>query len=106
MIHTHLPPQSFHNYLPYCAVCVLGRAVEHSTSDHRVPGSKPGVFKSEALSYFISLPGDRSVAHKTLAVKKVTLNKTISLTHFICHTPDPLSQVNYRGLQTGSKLYH
>ncbi len=48
----------------------LGRAVEHSTSDHWVPGSKPGVFKSGALSCFVALPGSRSVAHKTLAVEK------------------------------------
>ncbi len=48
----------------------LGRAVEHSTSDHWVTGSKPGVFMSGALSSFVSLPGDRFVAHKTLAVKK------------------------------------
>ncbi len=48
----------------------LGRAVEHSTSDYWVTGSKPGVFMSGALSSFVSSPGDRSVAHKTLAVKK------------------------------------
>ncbi len=47
----------------------LGRAVEHSTSDHWVPGSKPGAFMSGALSSFVSLPGARSVAHKTPAVK-------------------------------------
>ncbi len=48
----------------------LGRAVEHSTSDHWVPGSKPGVFMSGELSSFVSLPGGRSVTHKTLAVNK------------------------------------
>ncbi len=48
----------------------LGRAVEHSTSDHWVTGSKPGVFMSGALSSFVSLLGDWSVAHKTLAFKK------------------------------------
>ena len=47
----------------------LGRAVEHSISDHWVPDSKPGVFKSVVLSSFVSLPGARSVTHKTLAVK-------------------------------------
>ncbi len=35
----------------------LGRALEHSTSDHWVPGLKPGVFMSGALSSFISLSG-------------------------------------------------
>ena len=48
----------------------LGRAVEHSTSDYWVPGSNPGVFMSGALSSFVSLPGVRSVTHKTLGVKK------------------------------------
>ncbi len=48
----------------------LGRGVEHSTADHWVPGSKPGVFKSGALSSFILLPGVRPITHKTLAVKK------------------------------------
>ncbi len=61
----------------------LGRAVKHSTSDHWVPGSKPGVFKSGALSSFISLPGAWSVAHTTMAVKEATLNKQFTdlLTH-------------------------
>ncbi len=53
-----------------CERGAFGRAVEHSTSDHWVPGSKPGVFKSGALSPFVSLPGARSVAYKTLAVKQ------------------------------------
>ena len=30
-----------------------------------IPDSKPGVFKSASFSSFISLPGARSVAHKT-----------------------------------------
>ncbi len=58
----------------------LGRAVEHWTSDHWVLGSKPGVFKSVELSSFISLPGARCVAHKTLAAKErqeVWLKKNI-----------------------------
>ncbi len=70
------------NYIQYNTVCnsvfhsghfehgALGRAVEHSTSDHWVPGSKPGIFKSGALSSFISLPGAWSVTQKILAVKK------------------------------------
>ena len=48
----------------------VGRAVEHLISDHWVPGSKPGVFKSGALLSFISLPGAQFVAHKALAVQK------------------------------------
>ena len=31
------------------------------------PGSKPGVFMSGGLSSFVSFPGARSVAHKTLS---------------------------------------
>ena len=38
----------------------LGRAIERSTSDHWVLGSKTGVFKSGTLSSFISLSGARS----------------------------------------------
>ncbi len=34
------------------------------------PGWKPGVFMSGKLSPFVSSPGARSVAHKTLAAKK------------------------------------
>ena len=44
--------------------------VEHSTSGHWVQGSKPGVFKSGGRSFYISLPGDRSVVRKSLSVKK------------------------------------
>ena len=43
--------------------------VEHRTSNHWVPGSKPGKLTPGALSSY-SLPGARSVAHKTLAVTK------------------------------------
>ncbi len=39
----------------------LGRAVEHSTLDHWVSGSKPGVFVSGTLSFFVSLPGAQSL---------------------------------------------
>ncbi len=50
----------------YCAaVWSSGR-----TLDVRPLGSKLSVFKSRALSSFISLPGVGSVAHKTLDVKK------------------------------------
>ncbi len=48
----------------------LGRAVEHSTSDHWVSCPKLGVFMSWALSSIALMPGTRSVTHKTLAVKK------------------------------------
>ncbi len=50
--------------IPWSRRGALGPSEEHSTSNHWVVD----VFKSGALSSFVSLPGARPIGHKTLAV--------------------------------------
>ena len=82
------------------AVCgALGRVVEHSTTEHWAPGSRHGVFKSGALSSFMSLLGARPCTHNTLATLglEAMLNKEQNSTVLLITKRHPSQHFRPRG---------